>query len=572
MKDAASSDQHEFDYPVVIAGAGPVGLMLSILLSRQGIRNIVFEKREQINTMPRARGINVRSVEILTQLDLGEELRRGSLPPTWARQFVYTETMAGELIGIMPGNMGPGMAADHSACEYRIAAQDRLDPMLYAKAESFEECTILFSHEVVDYVDNGSSVTVTIVDRSSPQETAPYELRAQYLIAADGGKSGLRAAAEIGDAYNATYRSFVAARFHGGLSTYSTGREGALIWTLAPSAAGVFHPLDGADNWSVQIQYDPNSENPDEWTPDDVLQKIRRMVGVPDGDELNIELVKYYKYTLTVSVADTFRKGRLLLAGDAAHRTLPHGGWGLNTGIHTAHNLAWKLGAVLRGVAPDALLDTYNNERREAALRNCEFAKVNAGYIEQMMRALRESSSIEERRRIVASSKQYGNWLGLDLGIHYEGTEGPGAYVPDNVSPPSVGNAVVEYTPHAKPGWRAPHFWARTANGGHRVSAVSLFDQDFVLLTGASGQAWIRAASELNKEGEPRILPLRVADDGDLVPEAIDFGDLYGIGSTGAVLVRPDGHVAYRAVAATQDVLKDLRSALRCALGHQSRL
>ncbi|QBR03760.1 FAD-dependent monooxygenase [Paraburkholderia pallida] len=570
MTHTAPSDQQKFDVPVVIAGAGPVGLMLSILLSRQGIRNIIFEKREQINTMPRARGINVRSVEILTQLDLGEELRRGSLPPTWARQFVYTETMAGELIGIMPGNMGPGMAADHSACEYRVAAQDRLDPMLYAKARSFKECTIHFNHEVVDYVDNGSAVTVRIADRSAPQEVAPLGIRAQYLIAADGGKSSLRWSAQIGDAYNATYRSFVAARFHGDLSAYSNGREGALIWTLAPDAAGVFHPLDGADNWSVQIQYDPNSENPDEWTSEHVIQRIRRMVGVPDEADLDIELVKYYKYTLTVSVADTFRKGRLLLAGDAAHRTLPHGGWGLNTGIHTAHNLAWKLGAVLRGVAPDALLDTYNNERREAALRNCEFAKVNAGYIEKMMRALRESSSVEERRRIVASSKQYGNWIGLDLGIHYEGTEGPGAFVPDNVSPPPVSNAVIEYVPHAKPGWRAPHFWARTAIGNHRISAVSLFDQDFVLLTGADGHAWISAAGELNKGHKPRIQPLRVAADGDLVPEAVSFGDLYGVGPTGAVLVRPDGHVAYRAASATQDVLQDLRTALDCALGYQT--
>lgn len=569
MADTTHTNHQKYDVPVVIAGAGPVGLLLSILLSRQGIRNVVLEKRERINTMPRARGINVRSVEILTQLDLGEELRLGSLPPTWARQFVYTETMSGELVGIMPGNMGPGMAADYSACEYRVAAQDRLDPMLYAKAKSYKEATILFKSEVVDYVEDNSGVVLTVVDHGAPQESAQREIRAQYLIAADGGKSHLRELAGIGDAYNATYRSFVAARFQGDLSAYSKGREGALIWTLAPGAEGVFHPLDGAGSWSVQIQYNPETENPDDWSPEYVLQKIRRMIGVPDSDTLDIELVKYYKYTLTVSVADTFRKGRLLLAGDAAHRTLPHGGWGLNTGIHSAHNLAWKLGAVLRGIAPDSLLETYANERREAALRNCEFAKVNAGHIEKMMRSLRDSSTLEERRHIVAASRQYGNWIGLDLGIHYEGSEGPGAYVPDNVNPPLVENPVVEYSPHAKPGWRAPHFWARTAIGGHRISATSLFDQDFVLLAGADGVAWTRAAERIFGERGLRIVSLRVAEDGDLIPEAIDFYKLYGISLEGAVLVRPDGHVAYRALSTTQDPLEDLEMALERALGFQ---
>src|ERR1700676_3695277 len=122
---AQSDDAASVDIPVVIAGAGPVGLLTSILLSRQGIRNVVLEKRERINTLPRARGINVRSVEILTQLDLGDKLCADSLPPLWTQRFVYTETMCGEVVGVMPGNMGPGMAAAYSPCDYRVAAQDR---------------------------------------------------------------------------------------------------------------------------------------------------------------------------------------------------------------------------------------------------------------------------------------------------------------------------------------------------------------------------------------------------------------------------------------------------------------
>jgi 2-polyprenyl-6-methoxyphenol hydroxylase-like FAD-dependent oxidoreductase len=139
---AQSNHAAGVDVPVLIAGAGPVGLLTSILLSRQGIRNLVLEKREQINGMPRARGINVRSVEILTNLDLGAKLASESLPPLWTQRFVYTETMAGEIVGMMPGNMASGTVAAFSPCDYRVAAQDRLDPMLYEKAITYPQAVV----------------------------------------------------------------------------------------------------------------------------------------------------------------------------------------------------------------------------------------------------------------------------------------------------------------------------------------------------------------------------------------------------------------------------------------------
>jgi len=563
--------QQQVDVPVIISGAGPVGLTLSSLLSRQGIRHLVLEKRDRVNTLPRARGINVRSVEILTQLDLSEELRRGGLPPLWTRQFVYTETMGGELVGVMPGNMGPGMADAYSPCNYCVAAQDRLDPILYAKAKSFDTASILFNHEVTGFADEGESVLATVRRRDQAGDGESQHFRARYLIAADGGgKGSVRGMAGIGTAYEQTYRSFVSAHFHADLSRFTRGREGTLIWTLKPGVAGVFHPLDGDKAWAVQIQYEPTRENPDTWTTEIVVQRIRAMLGAADGEAVDIDVHKFYRFTLTVAVADRLRQGRLLLAGDAAHKTLPHGGWGLNTGIHTAHNLAWKLGAVLRGEAPEALLDTYDSERREAALRNCEFAKVNAGHVEQMMRALRESAGAQERREIVEGSRQYGNWTGLDMGIHYEGTHGPCAFVPDDIPVPEVADPVIDYVPHAKPGWRAPHFWVRTAAEGYRISAISLFDRDFVLLAGAEGHAWLQAARDVSNGPGPSIKAWRVGPGADLVPESVDFTQLYGVTSNGAVLVRPDGHVAFRAQTLPNDCMAALSEALNAVLcrGH----
>jgi len=567
----AMTQPSRVDVPVIISGAGPVGLTLSSLLSRQGVRHLVLEKRDRINTLPRARGINVRSVEILTQLDLSEELRRGGLPPLWTRQFVYTETMSGELVGVMPGNMGPGMTDAYSPCNYCVAAQDRLDPILYAKAKSFDTARILFNREVTGYEDEGDSVVATVRLRDGPGDGETQRIRAQYLIAADGGgKGSLRGMAGIATAYEETYRSFVSAHFHADLSRFTRGREGALIWTLKPGLVGVFHPLDGDTAWAVQIQYDPSREHPETWSTEVVLQRIRAMLGAADGDAVDIQIHKFYTFTLTASVADQLRKGRLLLAGDAAHKTLPHGGWGLNTGIHTAHNLAWKLAAVLRGEAPDALLETYNSERREAALRNCEFGKVNTRHIEQMMRALRESADLEQRRKIVDGSRQYGNWTGLDMGIHYEGSQGAGAFVPDSIAAPEVADPVIDYVPHAKPGWRAPHFWARTVPEGYRISVISLFDRDFVLLVGADGDEWLRAARDVSQTRDPKIKAYRVGPDADLIPESVDFTRLYGVSSSGAVLMRPDGHVAFRAQTRPGDCAAALNEALDTVLcrGH----
>jgi 2-polyprenyl-6-methoxyphenol hydroxylase-like FAD-dependent oxidoreductase len=244
------------DVPVVIAGAGPVGLLSSILLSRQGIPNLVLEKRAQISVLPRARGINVRSVEILTNLDLGARLASESLPPLWAQRFVYTETMAGEMVGVMPGNIAAGAVTALSPCDYRVAAQDRLDPLLYEKAISYPQADVKFLHEVTNFADDGDDVSVEV----RTGDGATRSLRTRYLIAADGGSSRLRGLAGIGEAHHQTYSSFVAAFFHADLSRYCGDREGALIWTLAPGVEGVFHPLDGRTAWAAHIMFNPQSE------------------------------------------------------------------------------------------------------------------------------------------------------------------------------------------------------------------------------------------------------------------------------------------------------------------------
>lgn len=538
-------------HPVVIAGAGPAGLTMSLLLSRKGIAHLVLEKRERIGTLPRARGINVRSVEILTQLGLGEELARDAVQPPWTQCFLYTETLAGAIIGRMPGMMAPGAAAAWSPCEYRVAAQDRLDPMLHAHAGRQPQADIRLGHEVTGFEEGPHGIAVHVRSGTG----AAYSVQARYLVAADGGSSPLRTMAGIAQAGQANLRSFVNVHLLADLSRFTQGREATLMWTLAPGAEGVFQPLDGGDKWAVQIQFDPANDSLEAWTRERIVERLVRMIGVPEAREVHFDILNVYAYTLSVTLAERLRQGRLLLIGDAAHKIPPYGGFGLNTGIQTAHNLAWKLAAVLRGDAGEGIFDTFEAERLEVARRNCAFGRTNAGYVEQMMAALRNAGSLAERQEAFGRSRQYGNWIGVDLGVHYEQ---PGAYVADAAAAPAVADPVVDYVPHAKPGWRAPHFWL--AQAGRRRSSVELFDDDFVLLAGPDGQAWVDAASQAG-EG-PGIAAYRVGAGADLVPEA-DFNALYGIGPEGAVLVRPDGHVAYRSPDAVADPSAVLAAALK---------
>lgn len=540
--------------PVLICGGGPVGLLTSILLSRAGIQNLVVEKRDRTNTMPRARGITVRSVEIMSQLGLQERLGTISLPPLWTKSFVYTEKLAGEVIGVMHAKAMDADAQDngYSPLKYYVAAQDRIDPMLYEAASGYSEAEVRFNNEVTGYVEDETGITTTV---RKPNGTIS-RIRSAYLIAADGGKSPLRAMAGIGETGLKNLRSFINNHIRADFSRFTAGREGALIWTFAPGLEGIFQALDGKTDWAVQVQYDPETFENDTWTEEQARAHIRAMIGHPEADDVEIEIVKTYTFTLSMMISSQLRKGRLLLTGDAAHQVPPHGGFGLNTGLQSAHNLAWKLAMVLRGDASDALLDTYDTERREVAQRVCEFAKKNAGYIEQMLSAMRNAVNTEEKSAIISGSRQYGNWWGLDVGVHYEGK---GAFVGDDIAPPAVDDPVIDFVPHAKPGHRAPHFWARQAQ--ERVSSISLCHSQFVLFAGPAGDAWIRAAADDRLGLKSKIKAYRVAQDGDLIPES-DFCLLYGIGPSGAVLVRPDGHVAFRAQDSTGDPAVRLGAAL----------
>jgi hypothetical protein len=261
----------------------------------------------------------------------------------------------------------------------------------------------------------------------------------------------------------------------------------------------------------------------------------------------------------------------------------------MNTGVQDVHNLAWKLAGVLGGWAGPAILDSYQVERRPIARSNADRSLENSRMVgrinraaERMANTMRStahdfgaedgaapgvmnitpsarmfSGAEDGAARAVAASKRYGNVTGMDLGFRYE----EGALVPDGTAPPEVADPVIDYAPTARPGHRAPHL--RLERSGRELSTLDLFDGSFTLLAGAAGPAWRNAArTAARKLGVP-LQAFTVGAGGDLEDPERQWADLYGVGPSGAVLVRPDGHVGWRASGENADCDAVLDHALR---------
>jgi len=275
---------------------------------------------------------------------------------------------------------------------------------------------------------------------------------------------------------------------------------------------------------------------------------VRMAVGAPD---LEVKILGIAPWMASAHVAERYCHGRIFLAGDAAHEMPPTGGFGLNTGAQDVHNLAWKLAAVLRGVAGASLLDTYHDERQP----------VGRGITEQ---SLHNSISMGrlggETAATAIARPEYLNEQGMIFGASYTSM----AVVPDGTVAPAVANPVTDYVASARPGGRAPHVWLE--RDGARISTIDLVGNGFVLLTGPKGRAWSQAAQALASDTRLNLEVLTIGDGGLADPDG-QWSATYGVDDAGAVLVRPDGYVGWRIPSMTTDPTATLRAALSGMLG-----
>ena len=323
-----------------------------------------------------------------------------------------------------------------------------------------------------------------LTDRATGAET-PFTAR--YLIAAEGAQSRVRRALGVKMVGEEKVYDSVNILFHADLTQWVEHRPAALYFVEQDDLRATFLTINGRDRWGFLI-HSPKQYGwkPQDFTPEFCAELIRKGVGVPD---LDVTVLGVSPWEASAIVADRYRVGDVFLAGDAAHEMPPTGGFGLNTGVQDVHNLAWKIAAVLRGKADDALLDSYHAERQPFGTIITQNSLANAL---SMGRTARQGK--------VLPRQQFLNEQGLIFGASYQST----AVVPDGTPPAAVDDPVTEYVPSARPGGRAPHVWLQ--RGNEQISTIDLFGPHFVLLAGSDGDAWRQGRRRVSGTSWP---PLR---------------------------------------------------------------
>jgi putative polyketide hydroxylase len=371
-----------------------------------------------------------------------------------------------------------------------------------------------------------------------------YTLAGEALVAADGVDSTVRSQLGIALKGEQALHHFVNCYFRCDIERHVGERRGVLFFVANPDAAGVLQPLDGHGRWLCQIAVQPDEWVRELWDPERVRRWVRGAVGVPN---LDVEVKSVGLWRINVTIADRLVQGRALLCGDAAHQFPPTGGLGVNTGLQGMHNAIWKLALCVRGLAGWSLLKTYEDERREPAITTATQSLENHRNVARLAAAAYNPAGGDlGAEEILRESRRYGNHLGVEFGTVYRSA----AVIDDGTKPPDVEDSYCDYAPCATPGCRAPHVWL--GNEFEPVSTVDLFGAGFTVLTGPGGEIWRKAAADAARQLGVPIVSYAIGYPG-LADHNNTFFDHYEIGHDGAVLVRPDGYVAWRSATGHSD-------------------
>ncbi|MFB8171062.1 FAD-dependent oxidoreductase [Kitasatospora purpeofusca] len=527
--------------PVLIVGGSLVGLSAALFLGRLGVRHLLVEKHADTSRHPRGRGNNVRTMELYRVAGIEAAIREAASVLAPNHGILQAPSLTGEEQEWLFREIDPGgRLARFSPSSWCLCSQNDLEPVLRHAARDLG-ADIRFGTELLSFEQDDEGVTALLRSRETGEERT---VRAQYLVAADGPRSPARTALGIGQTGKGELFHNVSITFRAKRLAEAVGdRHFIACYLTNPEADGALLPVDNREEWVFHAPWHPEHGEPLEaFTDERCARHIRAAVGMP---ELDVEVTGRAPWHAAERVAEGYSSGRVFLAGDSAHEMSPTGAFGSNTGIQDAHNLAWKLAAVLCGWAGPGLLDTYGQERRPVARVTSERASA------------RSAEHSHPGYAVVPGVGRQAGVLAVALGYRYPqgavtGTDPQGAVVPE------------AFESAGEPGSRAPHQWLLRA--GVRLSTLDLYEQTMVLLTGSAGTAWQEGARRAADRLAVPLEAFRIGPDGedDLAPEpGEDFAALHGIGPDGALLVRPDGFVAWRAQGPAEDPAGEVERALR---------
>jgi putative polyketide hydroxylase len=526
------------EVPVLIVGGGPTGLTASVLLSRSGVASLTVERHPGTSIYPRAIAINTRSMEIFRGLGLEGQIRAAGFDAE--PRLAVSTTLVDPNVVVSPSLGTPDTGVSPS--EFTLCSQFALEPILRRDVESSPHARVWFNTELVAFEQDADGVRALVVDREHGHRT---EVRANHMLAADGANSFVRRQLGLELVGTGGFGHNIAIHFEAPLMAHLPRRPIFLHFVQNDRARGLMFTTDGASRWVFNTGYDPDAgETPGDFTTSRCVQLIRDGSGVAG---LDVKVRALIPWEMHGDMATGFRVGNVFLAGDAAHRMTPAGGLGMNTGIQDAHNLAWKLAAVQHGWADESLLETYEVERRPVAQGNVDrsvtLARNGATPTAGAPAHLPGAPSPPPGARTA---------IDFDMGFAYAS-----AAVVRDEAPVDPGDG--DYHPDARPGFRVPHCWL--VDRDHRVSTHDLLGTHFTLFHGGATDQWERAASTVTARTRVPLATQTLA-----TASGVDAHRLFGISASGAVLVRPDGHVAWRQPRAAASPARDLYDALRIAV------
>lgn len=538
-------DTHIQKVPVLIVGGSLVGLSTSVFLGRLGVRHTLVERHAGTSIHPRGRGNNVRTMELFRVAGVEPAIHRAAETLSGNHGILQTPTLVGDAGEWLFREMDPGGGlARFSPSGWCLCSQNDLEPVLLDHAVRLGG-DLRFATELMSFDTDPTGVTAFVKNRETGEHTT---FRADYLVAADGPRSPIREQLGIGQSGPGDLFHNVSITFRSrGLADVVGDRRFIVCYLTSPDADGALLPVDNVEHWVFHAPWHPeNGETLEEFTDERCIDHIRRAIGVSD---LDVEITGRAPWHAAQRVARSYRSGRVFLAGDSAHEMSPTGAFGSNTGIQDAHNLAWKLAAVLGGWAGEGLLDSYDAERRPVA---------------EATSARAAARSAEHSHPGFAPPPGAGGGggpqrgiLNVALGYRYPRGAVVGAQAMAPVVPEGLDLS-------GEPGSRAPHLWVR--HEGERVSTLDLYERSLVLLSDADGAGdWHEAAGRLAAHMSVPVSSYRVGKgpDAELVPEdGVDWSQRHGVERGGAVLVRPDGFVAWRSAGPVPDAESTLRQVL----------
>lgn len=542
--------------PVLIVGAGPVGLALALDLGQRGVPSLVIDRKPVgADTLPwKAGTLNERTMELCRRWGISEQVAHWGAPDDYPRDTVYCTSLIG---GYFLGRSRVPSTEERRALPEtpeipRKCPQFILDPLLARAALETGLVQLQYGTALTGLTQSPSGVTVEVVT----DDGVRHQITADYLVGCDGAGSKVRRLLEIPfEGHTLDYSLTVVAEIDSLERYHDYGRAERFMFVGTNGTWCNVTSMDFRRYW--RFTFLGYTEEPDP-ASFDAEAAVARAVG--DG-EIPFNILGVTPWRRSQCTARRFHKGRVLLAGDAAHTTSPTGGHGLNTGLGDVSDLGWMLSACIHGWGGPGLLRAYTTERRQVAVRNGAISSRNyeawvgaAADYDRIFDSGPEGDAVRARIGRHCVEALYGEWhaAGVSLGYRYEGSP---IIVPDGT--PAPPDPVSTYTQTARPGHRAPHIVLPDGS-----STLDMFGDEFVLLGFASASS---QTDQLRSAAKKAHVPLRVVTLSDDHAEQVYASPL--------VLVRPDGHVAWRATSSldtkmSEEIIDTVRGAARHSEGY----